>query len=475
MKKMLKKILIFMLIVPCLFIFSACNEKMVVDVSQSVVDGQSIYTVTYNDGTTNTLVVKNGVDGEKGKDLTVQDLYSAAQQNGFSGSLLDFIEQYLSSNTTNESSVLANINKSLLTTVCVSCEFPVITTSFWSESKSTALSDGTGIIISLDKENGDAYILTNYHVVYYSEANGDHMSTNIKCFLYGSPILRSYKLNGNQYATDENGFQIVEYGEKAIDCEYVGGSLIYDIAVLKISGSDVLKNSSAIEAVFADSNDLMIGETVYAIGNAKGLGISVTKGIISTDNDEVQRYAADETTVVQNRSIRIDAAVNNGNSGGGVYNERGQVVGIVNFKIIEDNVEDIGFAIPSNVAIRVAKNILRNYLAHNKKAFKAVFGITVKKSNFKAVYDANLGRTILSEELSIEEIAENGVFAGTNLEVGDIILGITIDGTYYSVTRFFHIAELTWLLDEGDVVSLHVQGKEPITVQMSSEAFSEIQ
>ena len=109
----------------------------------------------------------------------------------------------------------------------------------------------------MDKTTGDAYIITNYHVCFNAEANAlDGIATRFTIYTYGSEsldlnqlnYLYYYNLNCKEYGYlfeqyDENGFPVLDYGYGAIEAEYVGGSATYDIAVLKVSGSELLKNS----------------------------------------------------------------------------------------------------------------------------------------------------------------------------------------------------------------------------------------
>ena len=188
-----------------------------------------------------------------------------------------------------------------------------------------------------------AFVITNYHVVYDSDSDTDnHVSDQIYLYLYG-----------------------MEDEAYAIPATYVGGSANYDIAVLRVEQSEVLKSAvdsgSAAAVTVGDSDVVLPGETAIAIGNpsATGLsGLSVTRGIVSVDSEYITMTAADDSGEVSFRVIRIDAPVNSGNSGGGLYNDAGELIGIVNAKINSVELESIGYAIPSNVARAIADNII---------------------------------------------------------------------------------------------------------------------
>ena len=154
--------------------------------------------------------------------------------------------------------------KALLSAVSIKCAFEELQSSVWPPygSQQSALKQavyyGSGVIYKLDKAKGDAYIITNYHVVYNSKATEkDGISDDISVFLYGS-----------------------ENKQNAIPATFVGGSAGYDIALLKISGSAALKQSIAAAATFANSDNISVLDTAIAIGNPAGMGISATAGYV---------------------------------------------------------------------------------------------------------------------------------------------------------------------------------------------------
>lgn len=155
---------------------------------------------------------------------------------------------------------------------------------------------GSGVIIS-----SDGYIVTNNHVI--SEAN--------KIMV---------KLNNS----------------KVYEATLVGRSSEFDIAVLKIDADNL------IPAIIGDSDKIVVGETAVVVGNPLGSGATVTNGIISALDREI-----DFGDLVINL-LQTNAAVNPGNSGGGIFNGKGELVGIVVAKSAGENVEGIGFAIPIN-------------------------------------------------------------------------------------------------------------------------------
>ena len=147
-------------------------------------------------------------------------------------------------------------------------------------------SAGSGVIYQMDRSEGDAFIVINYHVVYDLDsdtANG--ISNDITVYLYGG----------------ENEGQ-------EIKATYVGGSLYYDIAVLRVENNEILKNSDACAVTVADSDQISVGDSAIAIGNAQGYGIAASLGVVSVDSEYVTMTAVDGVTEVVSRFIRVDTA-----------------------------------------------------------------------------------------------------------------------------------------------------------------------
>lgn len=313
-----------------------------------------------------------------------------------------------------ETSEVLAAGKALLSSVSIICEFRgKLTHGTAAESYYVS---GSGVIYELDKANGTAYIITNYHVVHDDQANTPNkISSKIIVMLYGQ-----------------------EYQDYAMNAVYVGGSEQYDIAVLKIVGNTHLMSSAASEANFADSNSISVLDKVIAIGNPGGNGISATVGYVNVDSEEIDLDGDDTRDF---RVIRTDAAVNGGNSGGGLFNLEGNVVGIVNAKMANDSVDNIGYAIPSNIAKAIADNIIYYCDDTTEESAKRIrMGITVTHTNLKTVYDAETGKIRRYETVVVNNVEQGAAVEGI-LYKDDVINSITIDGVTYEVTRLFHLVD----------------------------------
>ena len=293
-------------------------------------------------------------------------------------------------------------------------------------------SAGSGVIYKYNASDDGYFIITNYHVVYSASARG--ISNEIKVMLYGN-----------------------EYSEGAMEAKYVGGSLNYDIAVLFVKNNDILKASSATTVTVADSQNVSIGDTAIAVGNARGEGISVTSGAISVDSENLEMLAADEKTTVSFRVMRTDAAVNRGNSGGGLFNDRGELIGIVNAKTIVEGVEGMGYAIPSTLACNVADNIIDNcYGKTNTSVKRALMGITVSISDSISIYNPETGKISIKETVVVTEVTSSSVLAG-KIKADDIIKSVTLDGhETQEVTRQYHVIDYMLQARVGDTCTVVV-------------------
>ena len=417
----------------------ACNDSSannyyntVVSITKTKTEGLvDTYTITFSDGSTYDFTVtngRNGVDGEDGTNakITVEDLYEAAKTAGYTGTLADFINENLQ--VTAPEAVSSMVSKAAYGTV-------LVVSNFTKDGTTAYASAGSGIIYKLDKENGNAYVVTNYHVVYDSDADtSDHVSNDVVVMLYGS-----------------------EYLDYAIPATYVGGSMTYDIAVLKIENSEFLKSSNATQAVLGSSESVSAGDTAIAIGNAKGSGTSVTAGIVSVDSEYLEMTAADEKTDVTYRVMRIDTPVNKGNSGGGLFNAQGEVIGIVNAKNVESTVESIGYAIPVDLVKKVVDNLLYyNVTTGEKNGYKPVLGITVSGLDSKAVYDAAKQKSVVKENVTVKSVEAGAAAETAGFKEGDIITKVKLGGKEYETDRMYKLIDLVLLQHVGDEVEYTV-------------------
>ena len=224
---------------------------------------------------------------------------------------------------------------------------------------------GSGIIIS-----EDGYIITNNHVI----ENAQMVKVTLS--------------DGNEYAA-----------------QVVGSDPQTDIAIIKINDA-----SNLTVAVMGDSDKLQVGELAVAIGNPLGKQLTgtVTQGIISAVNRTVQ---ASENTYVN--LIQTDAAINAGNSGGALVNGYGEVVGINTVKYAASGVEGIGFAIPINDAMPIARDLIdRGYVSG-----RPLIGVTLIEvtNQLAAINNIPVG-------LYVNNVQPGSAASEGGVKIGDVIV-----------------------------------------------------
>ena len=347
--------------------------------------------------------------------------------------------------TSNHNKNLLAASKAMLSSVSVIAAFDEYQYSYngsYMGTKDTAQA-GSGVIYKLDKARGDAYIITNYHVIYNANADTSNgISDEIRVYLYGMERM-----------AEDN----VSY---AIEAVYIGGSMSYDIAVLKVSASTVLMGSNARAIDVADSDKVTILDTAIAIGNPGGNGLSATVGTVNVDSEDITVKFETKSSVVSVslRVMRTDAAVNSGNSGGGLFNDSGELIGIVNAKDADTSVDNIGYAIPSNVAIAIAENAIYYSDGTIKRC---LLGITVGVKEYSTDYDLESGKIHKIEKVVIRELSSDSSVRGY-LEAGDVINSITVDGAEHKVTRIFHVVDSMLYARAGSSVVINKTSKSGI-------------
>jgi len=287
-------------------------------------------------------------------------------------------------------------------------------------------SKGAGVIFKDNKDDGDAYMLTCYHVV-------RGYTGQIFVLLYDSFV--------------------------PVKASMVYYSSVYDIAVLKVSALTEYIKSSAKPAEIADSSMLIEGDVSIAVGNPLGAGIAVTSGNISKTVDLVK------VDGVTHRVMRTDAPINNGNSGGGLFNNKGELIGIVNAKAtdnISNNsfIDSVAYAIPSNVAVSLGNNIIEN-----KMPVKATLGIEMmvdpsvdsSDGSTGVVFDVIDGKVIPVQSVIVSRISE-----GSKFEMYDKITGFSYGDTVVKMVNLYSFDDHAFNLKIGDKVTFFIErdGKE---------------
>lgn len=279
---------------------------------------------------------------------------------------------------------------------------------FYSNKEQYATGAGSGIIIS--KTDNELLILTNNHVI-----------------------------------EDAEELSVKFVNDKSVDATVKGTSERRDVAVIAVKMSDLDNETiSKIKiATLGNSDELKVGNGIIAIGNALGYGQSVTTGVVSALNREV---TIDNVT---NKMIQIDAAINGGNSGGALLNNKGEVVGINSAKYSSSSstssasIEGMGFAIP----ITDVKELVTALMNGEEDKTGGVIGIEgymISDTQAKT-YNMPVG-------IYISKIVEGSGADKAGLEIGNII--VSIDNN--EITKFSDVTDYLYTKKKGDKVTLKI-------------------
>lgn len=320
----------------------------------------------------------------------------------------------------------------------------------------TVPSSGSGIIVG--QNDDELLIATNNHVVQDTE------SITV-CFTNQDGTVASTG-ESNLEDTAANGGNSTDLGTgTAVSAQIKGTDVDNDLAVIAVKIADIPADvlSEIKVATIGNSDDMIIGEQVVAIGNALGYGQSVTSGYVSALNKQVSSENIDSTF------IQTDAAINPGNSGGALLNMKGELVGINSSKIASNDVEGMGFAIPISRAQPILDNLMtkktRSKVEDENKA--AYLGITCKNVTTEASQMYNMPTGVF-----VDSVVEDGPAAEAGIQAGDIIR--KIDGTSVS-TNDGLIEQLQYYEagEEIDFVVSRANGgeykEETITVELGAK------
>ena len=260
----------------------------------------------------------------------------------------------------------------------------------------TGTGSGSGVIYTKD-----GYIITNYHVV----------------------------------GADAQSVTVTLFSGEELPAKYIYGDESLDVSVIKIEKDDC----TSVEIC---EDGLNYGEQIIVVGNALGNGFTLTSGYVSAPEREVTFSNTYETMTL----VQIDAAVNNGNSGGGLFNTAGQLVGIVNAKLSGTtsagaSIDNIGFAIPMSTVLRCV-NDLREY-----GYVTGVARLGVQVQNY-----IELGGYKYSGVNVISAVTEGGSAQLAGLKAGDIIYAINGQ----TVDSFSTLKKMLTAYSIGDTVEFTV-------------------
>ena len=248
----------------------------------------------------------------------------------------------------------------------------------------------------------------------------------------------------------------------------MGGSIDHDVAVLRAKTNDIRAINDNVRAVDV-AEGYTVGQTAIAIGNPGGEGISATKGIVSVDNEYITLDI--DGTSRSYRSIRIDTAIYEGSSGGGLFDMYGRLIGLTNAGDGEE--QNVNFAIPVQIVTGVADNIIEN---NSQTVRKITIGVTVVSSNSRNEFDSVTGLSTIKEDVTVDSVVSGSIAETLGVNKGDMIKGIVINGQSKLINRSFELGDIILTIRTGDEIKLILSRDgeevqtEAYTVQLSDMA-----
>ncbi len=267
--------------------------------------------------------------------------------------------------------------------------------------------EASGVIYS-----DEGYIITNQHVLSPAIDQEGQISSSAKIEVF------------------------VEGRESSYNGELIGADGITDLALLKISASNL------IPADFGDSDSIVVGQMVVAIGSPGGLEFmgSVSQGIISGIDRKVEFEDGTVMTLLQ-----TDAAVNPGNSGGALVNSEGEVIGINNAGLEKDKYEGINFAIPSNLVLDIVEDLKSQGYISGRSWIGIYISNDYEYESLKSLYD-------LPDGVFVNDVEPGGPAETAGIKKNDVIVE-------FDKIKIYGMADLRQVLSDrnpGEVYTVSV-------------------
>lgn len=332
--------------------------------------------------------------------------YLVASKNGGQTVMYQAASGGSATSTSSTGGSLSDVAGAVTPSVVVVTTEQIVTDNYFWGGQQVLSGAGSGVILTTD-----GYIVTNYHVV-----------------------------EGAQQIT------VTLHDDSTYTATVVGSDQQSDIALLKIDATGLTP------AVLGNSDSVQVGEVVIAVGNPMGtLGGTVTDGIVSALNRDIS-VEGNEMTLMQ-----TSAAISPGNSGGGLFNTNGELIGIVNAKYSDEDAEGLGFAIPVNTMKTVVQDLLENGYVTGRPAL-GITVITVGDVQTAMQYGVS------SLGVYVNSVDEGPGAEAAGMKAGDRIVSI---GTQL-VESTDDVTNALKSYNVGDVVEVQVdRGRELITLQVT--------
>jgi len=316
-----------------------------------------------------------------------------------------------------------------------------------------------------ESDSINAAIQKVYNGVVLVEAySNNRKSSSGSGFVYKKDSKYGYIMTNNHVVQNAGSVKVTMMNGEETEAEFLGGDSYSDVAVLRIAADKVDD-----VVTIGDSTKAKVGDTVFTVGTPidnEYMG-TVTKGIISSEVKTITVSTSGQANSMM-EVIQTDASINPGNSGGPLVNINGEVIGITSMKLVTDEIEGMGFAIPIEVAMSEVDRLEKGEAIQKPYIGVSMFDVTneamLYRNNIKLDKDIKQG-------VVINEIEANSPAAAAGLKSKDVI--IEVDGT--QVKNSAHFKYLLYNHNIGDTVKLKINrnGKNETVNLKLSEALGE--
>ena len=262
--------------------------------------------------------------------------------------------------------------------------------------------------------------------------------------------------SNNHVVENANEVSVGFVDESVVEASIKGTDADNDVAVVAVKLEDISDDTKAAirEAKIGDSDSLALGDQVVAIGNALGYGQSVTSGYVSALNRELE-LSDGTNTFTSTGLIQTDAAINSGNSGGGLFNMKGELIGINEAKSSgsgssqEASVDNIGFAIPTDKALPILQELMKQetkeVIDEDKRGYLGVSCADVS-DEYSQLYD-------MPEGVCFTSVLSGGPAEKAGAKKGDVL--VEFDGE--KITTYDALKDALKYHSAGDTVEITVK------------------
>lgn len=323
----------------------------------------------------------------------------------------------------------------VISTYCCIRFLPIINNeSVVKTVKDVSIKESDTIKSAIDKVYDAVYVIKSYA--------GDRLTGTGTGFTYKKDEKYGYIITNHHVIEGANKIKVINMDGQELEAKILGSDKYSDLAVLQIDVKGILQVAS-----LGDSTGMEIGDTVFTVGSPMGeeyMG-TVTKGILSGKDRTVSIDLNNSAFMME--VLQTDAAINPGNSGGPLVNINGEVIGVNSMKLVEDEIEGMGFAIP----IEIVKNEIGN-LEKGEKVSGPLVGISlVDASNTYALYynQINLDKTF-EKGIAIASVEKGMPASDAGLQKGDVIL--EVNGTV--INNSAHFRYLLYKYRVGDKIKV---------------------